>query len=98
MRRECWGLSGRAGNCRWASGMCAWADRLVEEMAEVVEDGFEEVGVAVSEEGEGFVGAADEGAEDPAHLCADEAEDDDPDAKDSADVSAEDSAFDAVDG
>jgi len=42
-----------------------------------------------AEPGEGLVRVPDEGAEHPRHLCADEAEDDHPDAEDGANMAAE---------
>src|ERR1700722_1430490 len=53
---------------------------------ERVEDGFEEVGVDGAQPGEGLVGVADEGAQDPGHLSADEAEYGDPDLEERAGV------------
>src|SRR5690349_10837740 len=88
------GVASRGGGRRSAS---AWWIRAVivgdssprEELVDRLEDGLEEVGVALAEDAEVLVGVADEGAEHPGHLRADEAKDDHPDLEDRADARVE---------
>src|SRR5882757_1686969 len=74
---------GRSSTSAWEISVATGCSPAKEPVHRL-DDGLEEVRFALAEEGEGFTGVADERPQDPGHLRADQAEDDDPDAEDGA--------------
>src|SRR5438552_2695792 len=81
-----------ASRSRPTSGFMAPASRdpSGEQARQRPEDRLEEIRLAAAEPDERQIGVADEGAQDPPHLGADQAEDDDPELEDPLDVPAQD--------
>ena len=76
---------------RWVNDR-AWLGGSIKEAEERPTDGFEEVRFPGAEPGERLAGVTNKGAQNPAHLRADQTENDEPAREDGVDIAAENAA------